>query len=106
METNADHCKAGGRNYPIRPIARAIALQRNELVTLLPLQGECIHVVIPQGVALAKSFWAFSPFQPYSSIFFMFISIDIFCSVRVCLEDGTERSESNPGRSLGITNMK
>lgn len=61
VETNADHCKAGGRNYPIRPIARAIALQRNELVTLLPLQGECIHVVIPQGVALAKSFRAFSP---------------------------------------------
>lgn len=61
VETKADHCKAGGRNYPIRPIARAIALQRNEFVTLLPLQGECIHVVIPQGVALAKSFRAFSP---------------------------------------------
>ena len=54
VETNADHCKAGGRNYPIRPIARAIALQRNELVTILPLQGECIHVVIPQGVALGE----------------------------------------------------
>ena len=36
------------------------------------------------------------------------ISIDIFFvqSVRACLEDSTERSESNPGRSLGITNTK
>ena len=24
----------------------------------------------------------------------------------VCLEDSTERSESNPGRSLGITNKQ
>ena len=27
-------------------------------------------------------------------------------SNKICLEDSTERSESNPGRSLGITNMK
>ena len=26
--------------------------------------------------------------------------------VEFCLEDSTERSESNPGRSLGITNRK
>ena len=25
-----------------------------------------------------------------------------FCSNQLCLEDNTERSESNPGRSLGI----
>ena len=50
------------------------------------------------------------------NIFFMFLSIDVlFLSidisffvqlVRVCLEDSTERSESNPGRSLGIPNTK
>ncbi|MCI6403613.1 MAG: hypothetical protein MR820_05965 [Prevotella sp.] len=27
-------------------------------------------------------------------------------SNKICLEDSTERSESNPGRILGITNMK
>ena len=32
--------------------ARAEALQHNESVTLLPLQGECIHVVITQDDAL------------------------------------------------------
>ena len=31
---------------------------------------------------------------------------DIQQSNKICLEDSTERSESNPGRSLGITNMK
>ena len=28
----------------------------------------------------------------------------LFCCFAICLEDSTERSESNPGRSLGITN--
>ena len=46
----------------------------------------------------------------FLSIDVLFLSIDISFffvqSVRVCLEDSTERSESNPGRSLGITNMK
>ena len=43
----------------------------------------------------------------FLSIDVLFLSIDIFLySQSVCLEDSTERSESNPGRSLGITNMK
>ena len=45
----------------------------------------------------------------FLSIDVLFLSIDIsffLSSQSVCLEDSTERSESNPGRSLGITNMK
>jgi len=32
----------------------------NESVTLLPLQGECIHVVITQGVALGYELFGLS----------------------------------------------
>ena len=35
----------------------------------------------------------------------LFIACESWVSI-ICLEDSTERSESNPGRSLGITNMK
>ena len=45
----------------------------------------------------------------FLSIDVLFLSIDIsffLSSQSVCLEDSTERSESNPGRSLGITIMK
>ncbi len=45
----------------------------------------------------------------YLLMFYFYLLIFLFFfvqSVRVCLEDSTERSESNPGRSLGITNMK
>mgnify|MGYP004507387873 FL=1 len=46
-------------------------------------------------------------FQPIQfDIFLCFYPLIFFCPVRVCLEDSTERSESNPGRSLGIPNMK
>ena len=40
-------------------------------------------------------------FYFYLLIFLFFVQL-----VGFCLEDSTERSESNPGRSLGITNMK
>ena len=41
------------------------------------------------------------------NIFVYFCLLIFFLSSQsVCLEDSTERSESNPGRSLGITNMK
>ena len=46
-------------------------------------------------------------FQPIQfDIFLCFYPLIFFCPVRVCLEDKTERSESNPGRSLGIPNTK
>ncbi len=40
------------------------------------------------------------------SCFYLLIFLFFVQLVRVCLEDSTERSESNPGRSLGIPNMK
>ena len=43
----------------------------NESVTLLPLQGECIHVVITQGVALG---YALLGLQPVSTVQFEFFS--------------------------------
>ena len=74
VETNADHCKAGGRNYPIRPIARAIALQRNELVTLLPLQGVGIHATLTQGDALGYELLGLQPISTVQfDIFYVYI---------------------------------
>ena len=48
----------------------------------------------------------FSCFYLLMFYFYLLIFLFFVQSVRVCLEDSTERSESNPGRSLGITNMK
>ena len=42
----------------------------------------------------------------YLLMFYFYLLIFLFFVQSVCLEDSTERSESNPGRSLGITNMK
>ncbi len=44
-------------------------------------------------------------FNRQVEIFLLFLSIDIFF-VHLCLEDSTERSESNPGRSLGTYRQK
>ena len=48
----------------------------------------------------------FSCFYLLMFYFYLLIFLFFVQSVRVCLEDSTERSESNPGRSLGITNTK
>ena len=37
-----------------------------EFLKLLPLQGALLIAIIPRAMPWARSFWAFSPFQPYS----------------------------------------
>ncbi len=44
--------------------------------------------------------------QPIIIYFYLLIFYSQQSDHKFCLEDNTERSESNPGRSLGITNNK
>ena len=66
------------------------------------------------GVMLRSTYFFISPPPPLpGGAFLWFASLldsisasDIFDTdkIKICLEDSTERSESNPGRSLGIIN--
>ena len=40
--------------------------EKQYIFKLLPLQGVLLIVSVPRALPWATSFWAFSPFQPYS----------------------------------------
>ena len=40
--------------------------EKQYIFKLLPLQGALLTASVPRALPWAKSFWAFSPFQPYS----------------------------------------
>ena len=44
----------------------AVSVMKPQGTNLLPLQGVLQIAIIPRAMPWAKSFWAFSPFQPYS----------------------------------------
>ncbi len=49
----------------------ALKGQKLSISKLLPFQGDFfVSVLKPRASPWARSFWAFSPFQPYSSLFF------------------------------------
>mgnify|MGYP007060628988 CR=1 FL=1 len=49
----------------------AVSVMKPQGTNLLPLQGVLQIAIIPRAMPWAKSFWAFSPFQPYSLKFFV-----------------------------------